>query len=390
MQDMEFKLNEQGIETYVSSLTNKLLAEFFSESDYVLGKDIPTFTIYEQINFFVLKNLFTDWQAEMTRLKSPYFDYENQDVQNALSALMNKLSHHIRINRDDFEGLLYNSIYDTIELVCTPKEFIVNNILEFPSEVISIDELKVVSKYIKTNSHYFSELIENFEDAEELVVKELKLHIQTIHEQVRQDNLSIDSFIGRMSELLPVSKSDFLIMEATEQQTDEPAKVEILEKEPAEVIEPKKEIAPEPSPQPIAQETPESLPEEKTDIKEIIIDPEKLEKKSLNDQFLKEEIPETLNEKLASEEGKNLATELRKKSVRSIKDSIGLNQKFMFQKALFNGQNDDYEFAINRLDDFDNYDDISNFLIDNYAQKYEWSKREKEVSELFQLIAKKF
>ena len=127
MQDMEFKLNEQGIETYVSSLTNKLMRDFFSTANFVRGNDILKFTPYQQINFFILKNLFSDWKAEMTRLKSPYFDYDHEDVQLALNELMNKLSHHIKISQEDFEGLLYNSIYDTIELVCNPKNFILNN-----------------------------------------------------------------------------------------------------------------------------------------------------------------------------------------------------------------------------------------------------------------------
>ena len=377
---MEFKLNEQGIETYVSALTNKLIADFFSRSNYVEGKDIITFSSYEQVNFFILKNLFSDWQVEMTRLKSPYFDYEDENVQNALNELMNNLSHHIKIQKDDFEGLLYNSIYDTIELVCNPKEFVLNSLFDFPTDLISFDELKGISKYIKTNSHYFDKIIKYYTNDNSIVVKELKLYFNSIHEQSKEANLSIDSFVGEMSIMLPVTKSDFLIVETVLLESEmEVENIELEAQDNGNTTEVEQTI-----------ESLENSEERKKNVLEFVEDPESLEIKTLNDNFLPEELPETLHDKLSGNVTENLASDFQHKSVRNIKDSIGLNQKFMFQKRLFSGSNDDYEFAFNRLDDFETYEDVSNFLIDQYAQKYSWNEKEKEVSELFQLIAKKF
>ena len=378
---MEFKLNEQGIEAYVSSLTNKLMRDFFSSTNFVRGNDILKFTPYQQINFFILKNLFSDWKAEMTRLKSPYFDYDTEEVQLALNDLMNKLSHNIKISQEDFEGLLYNSIYDTIELVCNPKNFILNNLLDYPSEKISYKELKDLSKYIKTNSHYFEELLVDKSEGDLIILEELKLHLISVHIESSKKNLSVDSLVRKLSSLFPVTKSDFLLIENFKSSENEQKLVEKnTRKEKIEEPEVKK-------PAPVR---PPATEEDKKAVLNFVENPQKLEKKTLNDKFQKVEIPKSLNDKMSKEEAENLADNLQHKSVKSIKSSIGLNQKFMFLSRLFDNSNEDYEFALNRLDDFETYEDVSNFLIDNYAQKFRWNEREKEVSELFRLIAKKF
>jgi hypothetical protein len=71
---MENKLNTQAIENYSTRLTKKLSDEFFAKNLTIFGHQILNYTPIEQVNLFIISNLFEKWKEETSKLKSPFFD----------------------------------------------------------------------------------------------------------------------------------------------------------------------------------------------------------------------------------------------------------------------------------------------------------------------------
>ena len=62
-----------------------------------------------------------------------------------------------------------------------------------------------------------------------------------------------------------------------------------------------------------------------------------------------------------------LAEEINSARMRSLRDGIGLNDKFLMIRDLFDGDGDAYESAINALDELETMDDCMIHIIENYA-----------------------
>jgi|ERR1041385_3802610 hypothetical protein len=71
----------------------------------------------------------------------------------------------------------------------------------------------------------------------------------------------------------------------------------------------------------------------------------------------------------------------------SIKDSLTINQKFMFTKMLFKGDFEIFSQAIDKLDRFDNANQAMKYFDENYP---EWDKETEEYLEFVELIEKRF
>jgi len=79
--------------------------------------------------------------------------------------------------------------------------------------------------------------------------------------------------------------------------------------------------------------------------------------------------------------------EERKRKEFRIKDSLTINQKFMFTKILFYGDFEVFSEAIDRFDKFDNLNQAINYIDENYPQ---WDKESEEYEEFFSILQRKF
>jgi hypothetical protein len=93
----------------------------------------------------------------------------------------------------------------------------------------------------------------------------------------------------------------------------------------------------------------------------------------------------------AKVENKTRPTDLRKedgpKKEFRIKDSLTINQKFMFTKILFYGDFEVFSEAIERFDNFDTLHQAIKHIDENYSQ---WDKEGEEYEEFFEILRKKF
>ncbi len=76
-----------------------------------------------------------------------------------------------------------------------------------------------------------------------------------------------------------------------------------------------------------------------------------------------------------------------KKNEFRIKDSLTINQKFMFTKMLFSGDFEIFSEAIERLDNLDTLKQATNYINDNYPH---WDRESEEYEEFMAVVQRKF
>lgn len=160
---MEYTVNQQNIQKYAERLTNDLCRLFFVNKAFISGPEILSFNPESQLNLLIVKNIFLNWQKEALKLKSPYFDYEDEGVKQALKTFMNKLSNHIKVYRYDFEPLVTKSICDFILLSAAPQEFFTKEIESLASPKVPVTLLKEFSKYIRVNKFVMEQVVTDIE-----------------------------------------------------------------------------------------------------------------------------------------------------------------------------------------------------------------------------------
>lgn len=80
-----------------------------------------------------------------------------------------------------------------------------------------------------------------------------------------------------------------------------------------------------------------------------------------------------------------LAEEITHGKIRSLTDAIGINDKFLMIRDLFDGDSDAYAEAIAALDEFDSFDDCMIHIVENYA----WNPDSEGAKFIMQLLERK-
>ena len=142
--------------------------------------------------------------------------------------------------------------------------------------------------------------------------------------------------------------------------------------EPAEVAPVEVKPAAKPIAEPVAKPKPVEIPVAKSIVEE-------------KPQTLADAIPatQTLADVIAAPTA--LAEEINNARVRSLRDGIGLNDKFLMIRDLFDGDSEAYEEAINVLDAMDTFDDCMIHIIENYA----WNPDSEGSKFIMQLLERK-
>ncbi len=323
---MEHKLNISAIELYSRKAIKPFLDKSFTGTS-ITGSQILKFCQIEQLNFFIIQQLFSKWHEETTKLKSPYFDFENDDVKHALSVFMGVVSQHIKISKEDFTPLLLQAVFNTIFYVNAPVLFLEQKHLQH-DKTQNEDELKSAFKYLKAypkfNDFYKSSESKWIGKTGKSIVDDFKSKFSTYYNEQEV----VDKVMGDFNTFLPVLPSDFYYSEAT------------------------KTI-------------------------DYSIRPDENKPVSINELIGKEQKSTTLN----------LHT---KNKIVDLRSAMSINQRFMFVKDLFKGDSSAFEGAMSLADNSTSYENAVNALIDNYSNRFGWIIDSDEVNELFDLIGRKF
>jgi hypothetical protein len=422
---MENKLNQTAIESYSVKITKRLSDDFFQKNLVITGNQILNFTPIEQINLFVISNLFDKWKEETSKLKSPYFDFEHADVNAALKTFMNVLSKHISIRRADFDPLLRNAIANALCLTLAPYLFLKENYFSFETPIIQMADFKERVKFLRINKAITDAFIRKIEK-HNLTSTPLSYALDYLNEsykEVASDLVDAEEIIQEISKLEPVSIEQLVFMfkpKAEVAPTLVPETPVLKKEEPVNptpkvestIIDTETETTTVESPalQNEVIETPELfIPEPATKIEvqnevfmEIVInEPDKVEviaasqieetitqtpKESAADQ-----INATLNDLLKPQNKKlTVLDKANQNKLTDLKSAITINQKFMFVNELFKGESKVFQEALEKVDSCITYNEAINLLLESYANRYDWDTDKEEVAEFFELISRKF
>jgi len=316
---MEDKISLQAIQKYSQQYTRKVLDRFFVDKQFISGKELLSLSEVEQINLFIIQNLFRTWKTEMQKIRSPYFDYEAEAVQEAQQQLANVLSRHIKISKNYLEPLVVQATQLTLQDVLNPYDFF-SRLITGNQNKLELDRFKEDLKYLKLNKAPLLRLSQILQERKMDVVSgnEAFAILDKILEELNFSPEDIEPVLEQLSVLEPVTIDFF--------------------------FEQKK--------QKIATSTP-------------------VQPKSTPNAH--------------SKENKTLADEFQK--IQSLKEKLTINQKFMFTKALFQGDFEKFTDTIQHIDSQQDYDAAMQFL---NKQLQDWDQESEEFHEFMELIEKRF
>ena len=228
---MESKIN---IEEYL----NLIEAQF---DDNIDGERVLKLTKSKQINLFILKNIYDEWKNNFEKNKLKFFNYEKDEIKDALSNLMNELSYNIKLDKNTTIKFLKKSIYDCIALSDDPIGFIKSDILKDPE--FSMRSLQNRSKYFHYYGYVFNYLINIFPERDELFSTINKIEFKDESKDLRSEitstlNIDLEEIISKKRKgedflsLFPRDTQDVkdLIIKAESKNCFEDASIYILKR----------------------------------------------------------------------------------------------------------------------------------------------------------------
>jgi hypothetical protein len=334
---MDEKISLESISRYSEAYTEKVLKGFFASKDKITGAEILSLSSVQQINLFVVRDLFKTWKEETKKLKSPYFDYESPEVKEAFETLMDRLSNNIAVDQTHFGPILKKAVDETLLAVFDPYDFF-SLIISGQNNKLEVTAFKEEIKYLRVNKAPLERLLEKLleKDVKEISGNEAFAILDQILEEVNFHPEDVDAYLEKFSAVVPLDANKFYV-----EKNPEPKKTTIVENKAShEFVK-------------LNQQQPKNL---------------------------------SINDSLNNQPKTTLADNFQK--IAKIKDSLTINQKFMFTKVLFHGDFELFSKAIEQLDRQDNMKGAMRYLENEHAST--WDKESEEFHEFMDLVEKRF
>lgn len=362
------------------------------------GPAVLRFTPIRQVNLFVVQQLLGKWTAEMAKLRSPYFDFEDADVRQALTQFMNTLSRRIKLSRPVFEPLLAQAITDTLTGALTPSETFTGKVLG-EHTTCTPEQLRETLRYLDVNKPLFESFLDTLPAGQEQERDYLTSRFR-LHEEAQAAELQpLTALLEQFNALLPLSEKDLYEEGAPTQGVPVPAApTPAAAPNPSQppvatpaaaataAVEAPPAVTPPKAPTPTPVPAPKAAPEPRRPLTEALpAGAVPLYEKLKAEQPATPSLSETLRQERTSA---SLAEKAPK--VESLRDAISINQRFSFINELFNGENMEYHAAIQHLDALPDASTAKRYVTENLTAQYNWTRKEEHINKLLKLIERKF
>ena len=221
-------------------------------------------------------------------------------------------------------------------------------------------------------------------------------------EAIAEEELLIGALVGLQEEGVEPAEEP-VEEEVAEEPIEEPVEEEVAEEEPAEeevapveeeFAEEPVEVEPEVEPEHNSQEGLFALyeDEEEPEVEEPEVEEEPVEEVELELEPEPEVVEEPAEEpaeepveEAAEEAFEEYFEEEADRATVSLRNTIGVNDKIILMRDLFNGNGEYYDRVITKLDSFDSLDDAMIYIHDNYH----WNSKSEGARLLVELLAHK-
>lgn len=446
---MQDTYSNDQLQAYGKRLAARLCDQYFSAQPVGTTLDGPAvlrLAPVRQLNLYVVQQLLSQWTQEMGRLRSPYFDYEDPAVRQALTQLMNLLSRRIRLSRDGYEPLLAQAATDTLLTALDPLAAFGEKLLPASQASATPAQLRDALRYVDVNKPLFQGFIDSLPDElpqeREFLLSRFRLY-RDAHYKEQQP---ISSLLTELSPIVAVTEQELRRAEAPAATTPAakpaPAPVAPAAETVASPAAPESEAGPAPASTPApaaaaaepesqsvtaptvsAVAAPRPTPETPAAVAESVAStqpdptpvprenpaepaapaptpterPRPLAEAAPPTNTLAEKLAagvrtSTLAEKLASSNGAGAPSTLAEAQpkVESLRSAISINQRFSFINELFNGENMEYHSAIEHLDAQPTAEAARRYITEDLAQRYQWVRKDEHVNKLLRLVDRKF
>lgn len=284
---MDEKISLEAIALYSDAYAEKVLKRAFASNEKITGQEILSLCDVQQINLFIIRDLFRGWKEETKKLKSPYFNYESAEVKEALETFMGTLSKHISIDRQHFAPLLKKAVSQTVLLVLDPYDYF-SMLVSGTNNKLDITGFREEIKYLKVNRGPLERMLQKLEEKnlKEVSGNEAFAILDQILEELSFTPDDVDGYVEKFTAVEKFDPEKFYVK-----------KVATAPAVKATPVNTPKAVKTEPSPQPAKVNTVNST-----------------------------------------------------QKIQRIKERLTINQKFMFTKVLFKGDFEVFSKAIDELD----------------------------------------
>jgi hypothetical protein len=365
---MDEKISLEAIALYGDKYSEKVVKSYFSDKAKISGSEILSFCDIKQVNLFIIKELFKSWKEEQKKIKSPYFNYESEEVKEAWENLMNLLSNNISIDQAHFQPLVKKAVSQTLLAIFDPYDFF-SMIITGKNNKLEIASFREEIKYLKVNRAPLERMLQTLEEKNvtEISGNEAFGILDRILEEVNFNPEDIEESLDKFSGVVPLDPNSFFVSKAPE---------------PSSTL---------PLPPSFEQSLPKPFPKEET-LKINVEEKHELAQQKpvaneVNYSFAPtaKNVP-SINEKHTREPRPTVAENFQR--IKKIKDSLTINQKFMFTKVLFHGDFELFTKAVDRLDQLDTLPAAIRYIEDEHAST--WDRESEEFHEFMELIEKRF
>jgi hypothetical protein len=373
---MSAQINGNYLEKYATSYAELVCDQFFSTRQFITGQEIIQLTPSAQVNFFIIKRLFELWQEELGKLKSsPYFDYRDIAVHEALTQFMNVLSRRIKVERRHLEGMLQDAVQEAIRVATDPVAFYQNELEKAPSGKIN-EYLKENKKYFKWNEKLVTSLIDKAG-----IVQDLATYQQAIAANFQALGGSLDApkeLLATLNATLSFDLELYLGKEAEALPEIEEEEVIFVARETEVVVESNDDYYEAPAPEFDEQEELEEETVATPEVAPIVASRGSAPSgKGLDAAHLKAVF--------ATETYKGM-----KGILGELAESLALNQRFMFTKELFDGNADLLRHALKSVDELATFEEAVDLINARFVFELGWDIESEEVREFMQQVYRKF
>ncbi len=328
---MDEKISLEAIGTYADRYSEKVLQGFFASREKASGKDILSLCNVHQVNLFVVRELFKAWKEETARQKSIFFDYDHQEVKEALTIFMGVLSNHISVDRIAMAGLLNVAVRQTLLLIFNPYDFY-SVLISGKENRLDLTSFREELKYLRINRTPLERLLTKLDERKinEIPGNEAFAVLDQILEEVNFTPEDVEDYVRKFSSTIYLDPAAFFVSRETQEEPVQPSQ-----------------------PKPVAVEN--------------------------------EPSPPTLNDKLNHTRQPALIDSFQK--IASIKESLNINQKFMFTKVLFYGDFESFSRAVDDLDKLASMDEALHYLESHSSG---WDRESREFHEFMEMVERRF
>ncbi len=441
---MSNKFNTNALAEYSRAYARRVANDFYQQHTVITGKQILNLTPIAQVNLFVVNSLFEKWKADVEKFRSPYFDYAHPEVEESLRSFMNVVSQHIAVRREHLEPLLADAARRTLCLLFDPRGYFDEIFRELPEFTFTASAAKQLTRFTQIHKIIPATIEQRMNGKPFVYTNQALNYLDEVLAHHSHELDRYDKFVSMFTATVPLDLGVLLRSHVPDQLVNAPARsffddsLDPVEPGPMQTIiaiapsdSPKNtadsinlppdttgdspdseslgrilfsdgtsagdfvggthflnDRQPGAGPEPVA---PTAQPMQNDDVPTAIglrfsAEPEPAGPVTLNDRLREAAVPAQADAPVVT----SVAEAFHRAPVESVNKSISLNQKFRFINQLFNGHSMAYAQAMAELDTMPNYGQALDLISYRYASQYLWDMSSDEVSELVEILKRRF